>query len=380
MKAGTNVVQPDPRDSAAVWMDLAESDPARRFKMWRSTIVEKKWGLTAHFSPDGIHWSAPVARTGPAGDRSTVFWNPFRKVWVYSMRGAVPGSARTRTYWEVKDVAAGPYWTAENQLAHWVGSDRLDPQREDLQVTPQLYNLDATAYESLMVGFFTVWRGDKNIPAGRPKPNSVWLGFSRDGFHWDRPDRRAFIPVSEKQGDWNWGNVQSAGGCCLVVGDKLWFYYSGRAGGTTKRDGGGATGLAFLRRDGFASMNAGDTEGTLTTRPLKFSGGHLFVNAAVAAGELRAEVLGADGKAIAPFTAENCIPLKVDKTIAEVTWKGGGDLAKLAGQPAKVRFHLRNGALFSFWVTPDASGASRGYVAAGGPGFTGPVDTVGTKR
>jgi hypothetical protein len=38
-----------------------------------------------------------------------------------------------------------------------------------------------------------------------------------------------------------------------------------------------------------------------------------------------------------------------------------------------------NGRLYSFWVSPDASGASYGYVAAGGPGFTGPTDTVGEK-
>jgi len=44
----------------------------------------------------------------------------------------------------------------------------------------------------------------------------------------------------------------------------------------------------------------------------------------------------------------------------------------------RFRFHLRLGALYSFWVSPDASGASHGYVAAGGPGFTGPTDTVGT--
>jgi len=43
----------------------------------------------------------------------------------------------------------------------------------------------------------------------------------------------------------------------------------------------------------------------------------------------------------------------------------------------RLRFHLRSGRLYAFWVSPDASGASGGYVAAGGPGFTGPTDTVG---
>jgi hypothetical protein len=45
----------------------------------------------------------------------------------------------------------------------------------------------------------------------------------------------------------------------------------------------------------------------------------------------------------------------------------------------KVRFHLRQGRLYAFWVSPDPSGASHGYVAAGGPEFNGPVDNVGGK-
>ena len=80
------------------------------------------------------------------------------------------------------------------------------------------------------------------------------VGYSRDGFHWDRPMREAFIPVSETYGDWNWGNVQSAGGGCLVVDDKLYFYVSGREPREPK--GRCTTGLAVLRRDGFASMDA----------------------------------------------------------------------------------------------------------------------------
>ena len=95
--------------------------------------------------------------------------------------------------------------------------------------------------------------------------------------------RKAFIPISDRQGDWNWGNVQSAGGCCLVVGDQLYFYVSGRAGVPgTSHSGVCSIGLALLRRDGFASMDAGPEEATLTTRRVRFVGKHLFVNADVA--------------------------------------------------------------------------------------------------
>jgi hypothetical protein len=337
--------------------------------------------MSIHFSGDGIHWRQ-AGKSGRVVDRSTVFWNPFRRVWVYSIRHMYPwsrgtyGAERRRSYMEDADVLAGSRWEVGEPLP-WTDVDRLDPQREDLKIKPQLYNLDCVAYESLILGLFTIWRGQ---PADRQKPNNVVLGYSRDGWHWHRPDRRAFCPVSDKQGDWNANNVQSAGGGCLVVGDQLYFYVSGRAGvpGSNKT-GVCTTGLATLRRDGFASMDAEESEGTLTTRPVRFSGRRLFVNVEAPSGELRAEVLDEGGRVLEPHSRRACEPIRADKTLEEVHWKGVGDLAALAGKSVRFRFHLKSGRLYAFWVSPDASGASHGYVAAGGPGFTGPADTVGVE-
>jgi hypothetical protein len=384
VRKGTNIVHPEVRDSAIVWLDLAEKDPKRRYKLFRSHAEGGRFGLSVHFSADGIHWSKRVVRTGPAGDRTTVFWNPFLGRWVFSLRTDW-NRARARRYWESPDLVTGPAWKRMDEAPLWTGSDRRDLPRKDLRVVPQLYNLDAVAYESLILGLFTIWRGDRNIPPGRPKVNEVCLGFSRDGFHWHRPDRGAFLPVSEKKGDWNWGNVQSAGGCCLVVGDKLYFYFSGRAGvpGKGKALGGGLptppngnTGLAVLRRDGFASLDAGQAGGTLTTRPVRFRGKHLFVNAAVAGGELTAEVLDERDRVVPGLARADCVPLRADKTLQEVTWKRA-TLAVVAGKAVQLRFHLKSGQLYSFWVSAGRSGPSRGSVAAGGPGFTGPTDSVG---
>jgi hypothetical protein len=384
VRPGTNIVQPGGRDSSTVWLDLEEKDPARRFKMLRVVGAGgedpvtgwNNWVMAIHFSPDGIHWGEPVARSGRLVDRSTAFWNPFRKVWVYSIRHVYKvgdevdkryGFARRRSYVEGADLLSAARWEV-NEPLRWTDVDRLDPQRADLKIKPQLYNLDAVAYESLMVGLFTIWRGQ---PEDRHKPNEVVLGYSRDGWHWSRPDRRAFFPVSDRQGDWNANNVQSAGGGFLVVGDALYFYVSGRTGRPGGNKAGAlTTGLATLRRDGFASMEAGGEEGTLTTRPVRFSGKHLFVNVDNPRGELRVEVVNRAGKVVAPFTAAACLPLAADKTLQIVRWKGVDDLSALVNQPVRFRFRLRRGRLYAFWVSPDASGASRGYVAAGGPGFS----------
>jgi len=392
---GTNIVQQSKRDSGTVWLDLNERDPARRYKMMLFLLGEGSGCYTLYFSADGIHWSDPVVRTGPAGDRGTFFYNPFRDMWVYSIREYIPATVgRCRRYSENRDVIEAAKWEA-GRATFWVGADNLDPIRDDLKTPCELYNLDCVGYESILLGLFSIWRGQ---PGNRAKPNEIVLGYSRDGFNWYRPARTAFIPVSEKYGDWNWGNVQSAGGCCLVVGDELWFYVSGRSGVQGSSGSGvSATGLAKLRRDGFASMDAPeDAEGTLTTRAVQFGiRGHdpsserpelghvpefrLFVNADVDEGELRVEVLDESGEVIKGFGRAACKPLRGDKTLMPVRW-GGRNLSKLAGKPVRFRFHLRGGSLYAFWVSPDKSGASHGYVAAGGPGFTGTTDTIGSGR
>jgi hypothetical protein len=368
----TNIVQNQRRDSNTVWLDLFEDDPVRRYKLFVYLLGNPP---SIYFSSDGIHWGEPVARTGPMGDRSTVFYNPFRKVWVYGIRDYQAGGlGRFRRYHEEAGFVKGAEWE-KGAAPFWVGADTLDKPRADLNTPCELYNLDAVAYESLIIGLFDIWRGQPN---DRAKPNELCIGYTRDGFHWSRPTHEPFIPVSENYGDWNWGNVQSAGGCCLIVGDQLHFYVSGRKGVKgSKSSGVCATGLATLRRDGFTSMDAGETAGTLLTQPVRFSGKRLFVNTKTDDGELRVEVCDEAGTTQPGFTKDDCVPLTGDSTCAPIMWKSGADLSAFAGKPVRFRFHLKHGSLYAFWVSPDESGASNGYVAAGGPGFTGPTDTIG---
>ncbi len=366
-------IEPISRDSSTVWLDLNETDPSRRFKM-----MYFRAGLQMRVSADGINWSDSLGAPGPSSDRSTFFYNPFRRVWVYSIRlGGGRGVGRARYYFESPQFGV-PLWKDRHDLSRWACADRLDriKQIEYVDSLPDLYNLDATPYESLMLGLFSIHA--KVAEGDRPKINYVTLGYSRDGFHWARPDRRPFLDVSEDKTAWNYGNVQSAGGGCLVMGDELYFYCSGRNSGRTPDDGtGGSTGLAILRRDGFASMDAGEQPGTLTSRPVTFTGRRLFVNADCRQGSLRVEVLTAEGEPIPEFSLEQAVPLSADATLAAIGWKETTDLSALSGTPVRFRFHLEQGRLYSFWVSEDESGASGGYVAAGGPGYTGHLDTVG---
>ena len=386
--AGTNVVVGGiHHDSSTIWLDLAAADSTERFKYFTTESRIRNgdwrgWKMVYRTSGDGIHWTEPLAMCDRAiGDRSTVFYNPFRKVWVLSERTAF-NKGRARFYIEDRDPKALIAKKASDQVKWCEGEDAdlPNPDPKYSGIAPQLYNLDATPYESLMLGLFAVWTGPENrevAKLGAQKRCDLLLGFSRDGFHWHRASRERFIAASWKDGTWNFGNIQSAGGGCLVVGDKLYFYVSARAMDPTGMHGNGSTGLAILRRDGFASMAADEKGGTLTTRPLTFKGKHLLVNVDCPKGQLKAEVIDKDGKVIEPFTLSNSQPISCDKTAAAVTWKQAADLSAVSGKPVRFRFHLKNGDLYAFWTSPDKSGASHGYVAAGGPGFTGPTDTVG---
>jgi len=376
------------RDSVTVWMDLSDPNPARKFKAF---AYGPPANIQVYFSADGITWSPQQTQfsIGSISDRTTLFYNPFRNVWIDSLRyqltlPASPNRAsyrsRTRFYAESPDLLN---WTPSNFTdSFWTGPDENDPPYVSGGTLPQLYNLDGVAYESLIVGLFSwFYPGPafpNDDPLGLPGPSLVELGagFSRDGFNWVRPTRgsasNALIPASNTPGAWNGYNTQSAGGCFLVVGDELWFYFSGRDAphGLSSN---GFTGLATLRRDGFYSMNAGATSASLTTRAVRFSGKYLFVNVKDPQGSLQVQLIDPNSQQVLATSS----PIRVDETLHQVSWNGLIDLSAYANTPVQFQFNLTNGELYSFWVSSSASGASNGYVAAGGPGFTGPIDNVG---
>lgn len=383
---GTNRVLPFGLecDSWSVIHDYSERDPQKKFKMFlmeACTSVARGMILT---SPDGIHWSLPTA-TGFAGDRSTMFFNPFRKKWCFSLRSYASNPLlRMRDYAEGDDIFGGSQWGAlcrmarEKRAVNWAGVDEFDKPDSELNIPPQLYNLDAVAYESIMLGFFQLHFGPPNADceeSGYPKITGLEFAYSRDGFHWFRPDRNcALYPEKDK---WDRGYVQSLGNICTVSEDKLTFYFTGfggNPGGGSKLSmySHGATGVAFLRRDGFASLDSAE-QGEIVTRKVTFTGSHLFVNFRAVSGWLKAEVLDVSGDVIKGFSLADSIPVSGDHVKVELKWHSA-ELAALCGKTVKFRFVLENAEMFSFWVSSSPRGESNGFVAGGGPDYTAPVD------
>ncbi len=344
---GSNIVLPyDPnstRDSFSPWLDHYTTNPAERFKAYLYTrervgerIQEANWLYTA---PDGIHWDKRAGNSLKWGDSTSLFYNPFRKKWVLAIRVSVKGRGRCRAYLEHSDFLKLAEADPKTPV-FWVGADRLDLPDPEIGNPTQLYALAVAAYESTMLGVFTIHYGPENNVCWNdkfPKLTQLKLGYSRDGFHWVRPDREDFISATKKDGDSDRGYLRAAGGGCLVVGDRLYFYYCAFSGVSPKNErhmyAGGSTHVAFLRRDGFASMDAGEESGYLTTRPVTFKGKYMSVNVNAPKGELKVEVLDCNDQVIEPFSMKNCIPITADKTLVPVTWKGVRDLFAVSGKP-----------------------------------------------
>lgn len=205
--------------------------------------------------------------------------------------------------------------------------------------------------------------------------HEIQLAWSRDLHHWLRVgDRGVFIGPSSIAH----GRLGIFDRCQLLPtsrpilhGDELWFYYTGLKwrdnpyayhADRTRRDksewtpqeiadekeGTGAVCLAVLRRDGFVSLDAGNTPGEVVTKPMPVTGKCLHLNLDAVHGEARVALIQ-DGKVVPGFALNDCEPIVGDTPRAIVRWKTG-DLTKLKGQSVSLRIEMNNASLYSVWM------------------------------
>ena len=408
---GTNAVLPldDPSLKPDSWCVIR--DPAPRTKEEKYKMILRRpncppsgmqhgWAL---ISADGIHWKK-INPLPAVGDRSSLYYNPFRDTWVFSLRayrknGNEKEFSRSRCYYEQTDFYAPITWYLSNSLVgaqEWLHADDKDlpDARIPSQKHAQLYNFDAVAYESIMLGMAEIHIGPENDiceKVGMPKITDLKFAFSRNGKDFIRPERSAAI-ASERwdSGKWDAGYVQNVANLCVIMGDELWFYYGAFAGERRRanRDGknfiwhknngmyaNGAMGIAKMRRDGFVCLEG---TGEVTTKNLDFSGEYLFVNVDATNGSIAAELTDEKGNVIEGFSAADSVVEKINSTKARIRWKTKDmiDITKPAfgDIPYRLRFKLNNAALYSFWISMTENGESNGYLAGGGPGYKGLID------
>jgi len=350
-------------DSSTVFIDY-DAPKNEKYKLFLRNPGGPKEGIVA-VSGDGINFEQ-FEFTHELYDRSTIFYNPFRKKWVYSIRSVRKDEItwwRNRRYRECDDLLEGAKWTEEDEHM-WLDCDELDMPDPYIGFAPHLYNVDCVGYESIMLGMFQIMYGPENGQCekyGVPKITELMPMYSRDGYHFSRPSRETFINASRYKGSWDRGYVQSVGGVTVINGDELWIYYIGFAGDENYTNQSwitngvyrnGATGLAKLRRDGFVSMNG---DGTLLTRKLQFfDKASMFINAE---GTVSAELYDADGTLLDKSTTFNGNSTKAELLFGKI------NIADLNGRVVRIKFNVC-GKLYAFGFT-DINGDFGGAHAAG---------------
>ena len=104
-----------------------------------------------------------------------------------------------------------------------------------------------------------------------------------------------------------------------------------------------------MRTDGFASLHAGHESGELVSKPFSFSGSELEINYSTSgAGNVALEIQDSSGAPIAGYALSDCKPIIGDHIERVVRWKKTADVSRLAVQPIRLRFVMRDADLYSF--------------------------------
>ena len=238
---------------AGVTRDDDESDPQRRYKMFRAEDMR--------YSADGVHWGEAVASedTGARSDtHNNMVRGPDGRSWAGFVRLFNKSSG-------VRERVVGRTESAD--LKHWTKAVevlRCDPEN-------QAYAMPVFRYGDVYVGLLAVFRTKED----RVHTELAW---SPDTVTWHRIQAGTpFIGNAPNEGDYDWGCVYAAASS-VVNKDEIRIYYAGSNGKHTSwRDG--FLCLATLRPDGWAGYEPVDAESTaiITTRPVTCSGAKLWI-------------------------------------------------------------------------------------------------------
>ena len=330
-----------------------DPDPQKRFKALvcvEGKNPEIREGYYLHTSPDGVRWKGDLKRClvpslksygvpqNGVGDTTRFWWDPIRKKYVGDVKFVLPGM-RARGTMESDD------------LVHW---SRATPTFSGRSGTTEIYGHRGFAYQGMYVGMRWVYV----VKRSKAHSNNVELDCSRDGRVWTRVGTdQPFMAFNPKHDTWDASKIRPI--AMLEVGEELWIYYHGMPSDLEMsnpnfpeaKNFGNCVGLAKLPRDRFASINGGEKEGKLLTRPLGFTGRKLHVNADVApGGKLTVAVLSYRGAPLPGYGHGDCKPIRGNGIDLGVSWKSKADLAGLAGRDLRLQFRLRNAKLFSFWI------------------------------
>ena len=341
------------QEGCAVFRDLDEPDPARRYK-----LIHYLPSYYLACSADGVTWHPaqpdPVWPNG-AGDglEETYFF----------MRDEATG--RYRGYmrvWQRHQTVRKTSLGESDDLRTWSGPKIIWQAGPEFGVGAQIYGMNVFLDGGLYWALPWMFYGDEPLDPRERQTIRLKLAWSRDGRDWNAlAPRQDVLPLGEP-GAFDENMIWSS--CPVVMlEDRVRLYYGGTAGKHDAAEGRCAVGLAEIRRGGFVSLHA-ERDGVLLTHRMLFRGEQIRINARTEPdGFVAAELLNDSGNLIREFGADRSDAFAGDSVDHALSWGGRSDLAPLIGQNVMLRLTLRKADLFSF----RAAGAKERFSAPLGP-------------
>lgn len=301
-KVKTNVVFESPSDEYFIESNNVLIHPQavrdRRYMMIYTRMDDTPHGKVYRlaWSPDGIHWRAgETIRTPYHADRHSLLRDPLTGEYLLYSRGEKPFGKKFNT---VDPWRRTVTLQTSRDLRRWsknivvMTADRKDPPYTNIYSMMPFYR-GRTLFGVYQLHY---QHAEEEIVT----THACW---SHDRVTWQK-QREEFIPLGEP-GQWDRFN-NAVGDEPVIIGDTMYFYYSGRTyrhGGYEPngvRDTGPRTsgiGLATMKVDRFASLEASFDGGSFTTKPMHWPRGkRLYLNAQCRWGKIQIDLRDRSGK------------------------------------------------------------------------------------
>ena len=310
-----------------------------------------KGGLRVAFSADGYSFKKydgnPVFEDAQEDTQQSIVWDPRINKWVWFYRiwdtptDGRPGLSHFNG--TVRKVGR----MESSDFKNWSAPKLVLDRTVQESLNTDWYGLQVTIRHGVMIGLLwtSLWEDNG---AGLIGQQRAQLVVSRDsGLTWTFVDRENpwfdVGPSGSFDDEVVWPST------IISVGDEDYIYYTGstykHASNPPGRSNPYRIGLARIPRDRFVAMQAGSSEGNLTTKIIKIpEGKQLYLNVDVkVGGYCKVEVEGANGETL----LRESLPIRNDQIRGKVDW-AEGDVLKLGNQNARLKFYLKDASLYSF--------------------------------
>lgn len=332
-------------------------------------------GKYGFVSAAGIRWKRITGKLGTSGDGGfEPFWDGRIGKYVAYSRVKTFDDPRQVDYyhrvygerkmgWRARLLRMGR--SVSDDFIHWTPEEIVlapDDVDEANSVAPNrvdFYSLPVIQYTSRVyvafVSIYSHWEAkikEDGSLSQFPGRADIQVATSRDGIQWNRsPGRTPFIRLGPEGSFWA-GMLFVKRPLPSASDPRLEVYFDGwqKAHNDPAREGREPVrGVAVARSDGFIFAEAAYTGGELTTKPLVFEGKTLHLNADTGAGGIvQVEIQDQFGQPFEGFSASGADEINGNYLKVAASWNGRSDVSRLAGQPVRLRFLMRDARLYSF--------------------------------